>query len=168
MSDEAERLGVGQELLRKCRVFAVRYTADDVDALIDDAAAHGFDLSFLFVVRLLRLARPQRKQVQTQMIRGGWSIRRLDLQIFKLKETHRVGRAKKVPATVDEALWEILGLCRQWEQLMRALGATPGGSTASMGPRVGAGLSRRLRAADKALGTLAATAEKKLKRKTSG
>jgi len=124
VSKLGEETGHGADNIRKARVFAARYTADQLDELCGLRTPEGIPLPWRHVRMLLMLPPGEgRDALQRKAAEKGWSLEELVAAIPKKvrnKQTrHQGGRGFRRPKTQAAALRQIVRYGEAWQRRYR-------------------------------------------------
>lgn len=134
IDDEAGRLHINPDTVRKARVFADpddgyrREELAELVRLIREEQMEQDERLAIFgqthIIRLLSVhPRQRRAALQRECIRKGWSTSKLEAEIAKRFGTRRQGgRTRRVPANDSAALLtQLEALCERWRRWHRSL-----------------------------------------------
>lgn len=128
---EAKRIGLISDTVRKARQFANPVTGYSVKELNDlchmiiwEQSSQGDKLSIFscsHVKKMLTVAKKQRRALQREAIKNGWSYAKLKAEIALRFGTRRAGgRRRQVPKDLPGLLAQMEGICEQWRRWHRA------------------------------------------------
>ncbi len=106
------KYGHSSERLRKARVFAQRYTEEQLQRLVDKCVKHRAPLGTSFVDRLATIHdKRERASMETKVVAEGWSRGQLDREIrSRYGSRRKLGRNPTHPQSAEEALSDLVRL----------------------------------------------------------
>lgn len=131
MEDEARRLKLPLEYLRKARQFASQFTDADLQDLCRQCEAGGYAIGWSRVILLLSVETRRRKPLLREAIAGKWTRQQLAAEIrrrFGRRAKEGAGRPTKLgsDASPDSAYVKAMELCSKFESFMAAVRRTEG------------------------------------------
>lgn len=131
MKDEAKRLKLPLEYLRKARQFASQFTNEQLQDLCGQCEAGDYAIGWSRVILLLSVESRQRKGLLREAIAGTWTRQQLAAEIrrrFGRRAKEGAGRPTKLgsDATPDSAYVKAMELCSKFESFMAAVRRTDG------------------------------------------
>ncbi len=171
IKDEADRLHINEDTVRKARAFAEGYTKEELRELcrrIREVQTDQEEGLAVFekthVIRLLSIPEGEEREVlQEQAIQSAWSCAELEAEIAKKYGPRRQGgRRRRVPADPGGLLTQLVRLCESWRRWHAALGSEDGDQ--SRMKNLPSGIRRQVETTTQAVAALQEAVEKRLRK----